>query len=125
MTRSGVRASVSATSLGREVRTVHAEIYEHPRTRFAASFLGDANFLRGRAEGDAVVVDGLGPVQTIASLGSGDTTLAVRPDKMRLAMPDESHDGNRIEGTVTQRVFSGTSVTYILATPAGPFRTFE
>ncbi|MBC6439278.1 MAG: ABC transporter ATP-binding protein [Rhodospirillales bacterium] len=101
------------------------EIYEHPRTRFAASFLGDANFLSGPVEGSGVIVDGVGPVATTSALQGGPATLAVRPEKMRLARPGSPQDGNRIAGTVKQRVFSGTSVTYIVDTAAGPIRTFR
>ena len=101
------------------------ELYERPRTRFAASFLGDANFLSGRVEGNGVRVDGVGRVAAAASLAPGEATLAVRPEKMRLAAPDSGAEGNRIVGSVDRRVFSGASVTYIVDTPAGPIRAFR
>ncbi len=101
------------------------EVYEHPRTRFAAGFLGDANFMEGTVEGDRVTVERLGALKTTSPLAGARATLAVRPEKMRLAAKDDISDGNRVEGTVTQRVFSGTSVTYIVETAAGPMRTFQ
>ena len=101
------------------------ELYERPRTRFAASFLGDANFLSGRVEGNGVRVDGVGRVAAAAPLAPGEATLAVRPEKMRLAAPDSGAEGNRIVGSVDRRVFSGASVTYIVDTPAGPLRAFR
>ncbi len=101
------------------------EIYERPGTRFAASFLGDANFLSGRVEGNGVAVDGVGHVATAARLPPGEATLAVRPEKMRLVAPEAAAEGNRIGGTISQRVFSGASVTYIVETPAGPVRAFR
>jgi spermidine/putrescine ABC transporter ATP-binding subunit len=102
------------------------EIYEQPRTRFAASFLGDANFMEGTVDGNRVTVEHLGALATTQALSGPRATLAVRPEKMRLtAKEDAATDGNRVEGTVTQRVFSGTSVTYLVETAAGPMRTFQ
>jgi len=101
------------------------EIYENPNTRFAASFLGDANFLTGRVEGSGVAVEGVGPVGTAAAVSGSEATLAVRPEKMRLVARNAAADGNRIEGTVRQSVFSGTSVTYIVETPVGDMRCFQ
>ena len=102
------------------------EIYEHPRTRFAAGFLGDANFMEGSVDGDRVTVENLGALATSSPLTGARATLAVRPEKMQLTPLDAAvSDGNRVEGTVTQRVFSGTSVTYIVETAAGPIRTFQ
>ncbi|MBT4907743.1 MAG: ABC transporter ATP-binding protein [Rhodospirillaceae bacterium] len=102
------------------------EIYESPVNRFAASFLGDANFMEGLVENGRVSVEALGPIVTSSALPGSRVTLAVRPEKMRLtALSDTASDGNRVEGSVTQRVFSGTSVTYIVETPAGPMHTFQ
>lgn len=102
------------------------EIYENPVNRFAASFLGDANFMEGLVENGRVSVEALGPIVTSSALPGSRVTLAVRPEKMRLtALSDTASDGNRVEGSVTQRVFSGTSVTYIVETPAGPMHTFQ
>ena len=102
------------------------EVYERPANRFAASFLGDANFLAGSVRGDAVAVAGLGPVRTASPLAGPQATLAVRPEKMRLAAPDEAPAGaNRAAGRIAQRVFSGASVTYVVETAAGPLRVFQ
>ena len=101
------------------------DVYEHPRTRFAADFLGDANFLAGRVAGQGVLVEGVGAIAARRQPAGEHATLAVRPEKMRLTAADHASDGNRIEGTVTQRVFSGASVTYLVDTPAGPLRVFR
>lgn len=97
------------------------EIYERPRTAFAASFLGTANFFQG-------VVSGRGDGLTRITLPDGQTifttdeapegatvTAAVRPEKL-LAGPAGSVEAggrsNAIQGRVTAEVFAGNSVTY-------------
>ncbi len=97
-----------------------AEVYARPINRFAAGFLGEANFLKGRV---AAVENGWAKVD-LASGGSAviaadgvqvgqETLLAVRPE--RLAIHPSSDDvpvGNRLGGTVREVVFSGNSTTY-------------
>jgi len=98
-----------------------AEVYERPRTAFAANFLGDANFFRGRLIGEA---DGLGQFRlprgemiaapaTDGPPGSA-AMLAVRPEKFTLTDADAPAGGglNRLAGTVLQAVYSGSSTTY-------------
>ena len=94
------------------------EIYERPRTRFAAEFLGDTNFLSGTAipggirltDGSTVAVHG-----SMASIGT-EVTVAVRPEKIRISHPTEpapeSERLNRVMATVTSMVFAGTALTY-------------
>src|SRR6185312_14276564 len=66
-----------------------AEIYERPRSRFAASFLGDANFLTGTVTATGVSVAGRLIRTSLPLPPSGSTaTLAVRPEKMKLLAQD-------------------------------------
>ena len=104
------------------------DVYERPESRFAARFLGDANFIGGAAGGDGTVEAGaFGPVRTADPLPAAGATilLAVRPEKMCLARPGDGGEGdNRIDGTVRQVVFSGNSVTYIVAARDETIRVF-
>jgi spermidine/putrescine ABC transporter ATP-binding subunit len=100
-----------------------AEVYERPRTAFAAHFLGDANFFRGRLVGEE---DGVGHYRLprgemidapAANAQPGaEAMLAVRPEKFSLTAADRpapTGDGlNRLGGTVLQAVYSGSSTTY-------------
>jgi ABC-type Fe3+/spermidine/putrescine transport system ATPase subunit len=61
------------------------EIYERPRTRFVAGFVGVTNLL----ERDA---------------GGGPETIAVRPEKVRFATPG---DGGALEGTIEEARYLG------------------
>jgi spermidine/putrescine ABC transporter ATP-binding subunit len=99
------------------------EVYERPRTAFAANFLGDANFFTGRAAGregewGRVEIGSRGVIYTCDPLpASGQAvTIAVRPEKMTLAnAPDASiarGAANRLDGAIRQAIYSGSSITY-------------
>ena len=102
------------------------EVYERPRTVFAAHFLGDANLLRGRVARGRLALEGCRPVATTDVLpAEGEAAVvAVRPEKMRLGVDRLETDSNGFEGRIVERVFSGTSVTYLVRTPAGTQRAF-
>jgi putative spermidine/putrescine transport system ATP-binding protein/spermidine/putrescine transport system ATP-binding protein len=100
---------------------VPADIYERPRTRFAASFLGDANFFAGRVVPEGIQTAG-GLVQVeekLPEVGSA-VTVAVRPEKMTIRPADALlNDENRIEGTLQEIVYAGAISTFILRTTDG------
>lgn len=92
------------------------DVYERPRTRFVAEFLGASNILearleasqgrevRARANGfvlEATVGEGQSPQQ------GGDIVASIRPEKIRLnhAMPPGE---NRISGRITGHAFRGS-----------------
>jgi len=95
------------------------EVYEHPINRFAAGFLGVANFLEGRVasvSGSEARVDLTLGGQAVAAADGfkpGDAAvLAVRPEKIGIEAGQGSAGVNRLGGTVTGAVFSGSSTTY-------------
>ncbi len=104
---------------------VPGDVYDRPHTRFAASFLGDANFLSGAVRNSGIIVDHVGYIATTSPLPTDKATLAVRPEKIRLVAPDAPTRDNRIEGHVAERVFSGASLTYIVQTDIGPLRVLR
>ena len=99
-----------------------AEIYEHPRSRFAAAFLGDANFLQGTVRGEGVEVSGA-LIRTAMPLPSprASVTLAVRPEKILIAPAGASapHADNRLEARVRAVIYAGLASTYLLDGPGG------
>ena len=81
------------------------EIYERPATRFAAEFVGSANFFEGTGDGRTVrTKDGL----AIESAASGDVTLLVRPEKMRI------NGGQGVSARVEEVLYQGASMSIIL-----------
>jgi len=97
-------------------------VYERPVTRFAAGFLGEANFLPGRVT--AIEAGGLARIaldiggEASCRLTSGQVgqtvLLALRPEKITLATDGQS-GVNAVRGKVLDVVFSGNSTTYRIA----------
>ena len=93
------------------------EVYEKPRTRFVAGFLGDANFLGGRvthAHGDDVGIDvtGVGKVfgTNISDSEEGDDVdVVVRPEHMKLrdAASAPIDGSNQVQGVIEAVVIVG------------------
>ena len=97
------------------------EIYEAPRTRFVAEFVGSANLLAGRWEtapaGEASVRLEIGPTVRVArnpGAPPGDSVfLAVRPEALDVVASEEPGDlRNRLEGTVVASAFQGATIQY-------------
>ena len=89
------------------------DMYHHPADRFTASFLGETNFIEGRAETDGLhLADGTLLPWPDGKRPAGETlTLAVRPEAIVLssAEPDRSDDLAVLSGTLQQAVFSGAT----------------
>ena len=107
-----------------------ATLYESPKNRFVAGFIGQTNVLAGTVEaatGDRAILRTPGGLAVEAALregvevrvGSG-TEAAVRPEKVRFA--DGSPNGpseNAAEARVSQVVYLGASTQYILELTTG------
>jgi iron(III) transport system ATP-binding protein len=86
-------------------------VFQHPRSRFVASFLGHASFVAGSVEGD-VVRTGLGsvPLERVhgltAEYDGSEIDVLVRPDDVAAR---RAPDGN---GEVVNRRYLGPTVLY-------------
>ena len=107
------------------------EIYERPRNRFVADFIGQTNFLDVsllRVQGDEAEVElpGSGVLRAHMPVGTrpaARTTLAVRPEKVALAAdvsPDLAAGWNVLDGMVADIVYLGTHTQYVVRLPGGP-----
>ncbi len=101
-----------------------AELYERPKTRFVAGFLGISNLISVKPDGTADnyavlrLPDG-SPVRAPRALlegREGASALGVRPEKIRLhARTDEVPAAfNRLEGVVRDASYIGVSTQYIV-----------
>jgi spermidine/putrescine transport system ATP-binding protein len=110
------------------------EIYERPRTRFVADFIGQTNFLDVDVVGlhgaeVEVELPGSGHLRARMPDGvhpAGRMTLAVRPEKVSLLddLPGGAGPGwNRLEGRLQEVVFVGTHTQYLLRLPGGQILT--
>jgi putative spermidine/putrescine transport system ATP-binding protein len=99
------------------------ELYQRPKSRFVASFLGESNFVTGRVVSrnadsiDYAVKDAVftyrGPVETVA-----DTALlSLRPEKICVqAEEPEQVSGGKVQGTIASRSYFGSTVVYRVET---------
>ncbi|MBR0557909.1 ABC transporter ATP-binding protein [Ciceribacter sp. L1K23] len=91
------------------------EIYQHPRTRRVADFLGGINFLSGTVvdtAGGLIAVDTerFGRLKLPATPGlmsaDGKITLGIRPERLRLLWDEERAD-HELQGRVVDRAYFG------------------
>ncbi|WP_287384622.1 ABC transporter ATP-binding protein, partial [Mesorhizobium sp.] len=96
------------------------EIYDSPKSEFAATFLGDANIFRGEATGVGIrLPDGTTiAARAGATLAAGaKASCAVRPERIRIAIDSGSADqanGNVLRGQISKRIFAGNNSTYFV-----------
>ena len=96
------------------------EIYNRPRSRFVADFVGSANLIKGKSAGEGLFA-AEGGVTLKVSAGHKPTgtedEVAVRTAYIELeARPGDNH----VPGTVRQRLFHGDFVQYIIDSTVGP-----
>jgi putative spermidine/putrescine transport system ATP-binding protein len=77
-----------------------SEIYNRPRTRFVADFIGEINLLEGEWRDGAFVSNGK-PLPAAGSAPTGKGTIAIRPERLRLTQG----------GVLTGRIQTSTFVS--------------
>ncbi|MDP3520243.1 MAG: ABC transporter ATP-binding protein, partial [Hydrogenophaga sp.] len=107
---------------GRATQIDHPHrVYEHPGTRFIATFVGKANLQAGQAVGASathtrVRLAGLELEVEGPPLHSGAAVLlSVRPEKLQLVPAGQG----RLQGEVAERFFLGSQWLYRVDSPAG------
>jgi len=102
-----------------------AELYERPRTRFVAQFLGSCNLIEAtveRMEGDGFSArTDLGLLRVVNKdctrtkrQRDDKLTLAIRPEKLHLAKSDELSFANCVKTRIEDLVYSGAETQYRL-----------
>ena len=104
------------------------DIYEHPRTRFVAGFIGTSNLLSGtasRVDGDRAVIE-VSPDERIIVPVSGEgpapgapLELTVRPEKIEISATPPAGRGCLLRGKVNEVVYLGTSTNFSVTTTTG------
>ncbi len=104
------------------------EIYEHPRTRFVAGFIGTSNLLTGtvaRVEEDRAIIEVspqeriIVPLHETGVSACAELELTVRPEKIELSPAVPAGEGCMLRGTVTEVVYLGTSTNFVVTTTTG------
>ena len=101
-----------------------AELFDRPKTRFVAEFVGKANILAGRmdGEGQLLLADGIRIRVNGAggAMPAGDVTVCLRPHNIVLAAdPTAARDladqgYNLFSGTIRRSVYFGDAVDYTI-----------
>jgi len=100
------------------------DLYEDPKTRFVADFIGETNFLQGiivaNDEQSTSVRLANGQIARVGSEGKQmavdlPVTLAIRPEKIFVGRGDPPQVSNIFEGQVKNIVYFGTDTYYDVA----------
>ncbi|MBD1548633.1 ABC transporter ATP-binding protein [Roseibium aggregatum] len=97
-----------------------SEIYHRPATAFVASFIGKANFLKGKAKDGGVDVGEFHfrPEPAASFLNGSAVQIACRPENVTIGAADETGP-NRVSGTVTFLRDIGPTREIYVETPVG------
>ncbi len=106
-----------------------AEVYERPKTRFAAEFLGDTNFLDGVAVAGGIRLANGSVIAVDRPLSAAGTvvTVAIRPEKILVGKFGRLADGsreNRVTAKIVTSVYAGTALTYTATFDGLTFKIF-
>jgi spermidine/putrescine ABC transporter ATP-binding subunit len=93
------------------------ELYERPRTRFVADFVGTNNLVPGRVSeraGAELVVDtAIGRLRAVPSGPVGDRcVLAIRPENVTIGADRTTDAGNVVSGRVSFVAYLGSALRY-------------
>ncbi|HEV8441591.1 MAG TPA: ABC transporter ATP-binding protein [Methylomirabilota bacterium] len=102
---------------------VPKELYERPRTRFVADFVGTNNLVPGEVEGRRgerlLVHTALGRLEAVASgVIEGRCVLAIRPENVSLAGV-AGGNGNVVRGRIAFASYLGNTLRYDVEAPSG------
>lgn len=105
------------------------EIYDAPRNRFVAGFIGHCNFfevtvLENGPAGSRLTAAGTGTIHAPAlppRVAAGDRGgLALRPEQITLTPPDcQTESPNHFQGIVRDTLYVGETTTYLVELPGG------
>jgi iron(III) transport system ATP-binding protein len=94
-------------------------LYDRPKTRFVAGFIGRTNFIEGTSEGHQIAFDGFalpraGFEREVPA--QGKTVFSVRPHSLRLseAAPDANNGCAAVGVVVVERAFLGEHWDYLV-----------
>ncbi len=99
------------------------QVYEAPRTRYVAEFIGDVNILEGEVEapgGDVRLAAG-GTARLAERLPPGPVELALRPEKIAIERLAETRESgpNTLDGTVEDIAYLGDMSVYYVRLDGG------
>jgi ABC-type Fe3+/spermidine/putrescine transport system ATPase subunit len=116
---------IAVMNLGRieQVDAPHT-LYNRPKTRFVAGFIGRTNFIEGTVNGSDVAFPAFAvPLASLdAKPSSGKATFSVRPQSMRLSRTPLSDARPQVAVTIVERAYLGEFWDYVVTLPEGAAR---
>jgi len=96
------------------------DIYTRPVNRFVASFIGESNFLPATASAGKITLKAGGAVDASGGEGrSGDVTVAIRPEQVRIV---DAKEAGVLPATIRTLVYFGTDThCHLRLTDGRPF----
>ncbi len=105
------------------------DIYEHPRTRFVADFIGEINLMPAVAadRGSVRLLDGQVLMAAHDAQPGQAVTVAIRPERFTLYRPEDEVPSGRssIAGKVVRRIYHGDVFLYDVETAEGVLEVKE
>jgi spermidine/putrescine transport system ATP-binding protein len=105
------------------------DVYERPRTRFVAGFIGTSNIITGTVrtlDGSTAVLDTDADESVVAHDAAGigaapgrPLDITIRPEKIQLTAAAPGPDRCMLRGRVSEVVYLGTSTQYSVRTRSG------
>src|SRR5262249_15393250 len=116
---------IAVMNLGRieQVDDPHT-LYNRPKTRFVAGFIGRTNFIDGTANGADVTFPSFVVARSALEVEppSGKVTFSVRPQSMRLSHTKAGNGAPQVAVTIAERAYLGEFWDYVVTLPEGATR---
>ena len=106
---------IAVMNLGRieQVADPHT-LYNRPKTRFVAGFIGRTNFIEGSVHNGRMEFGSFALPSLEGAPASGKVTISVRPQSMRLSRA-QSANGPQVAVTVAERAYLGEFWDYLVS----------
>ncbi len=99
------------------------EIYEHPKTKFVASFIGESNIIEASVTGmDGDLIELTAENGVVHAKGTGFVQdemiyISIRPENTKYAL--DTVENFRLRGIVAEHIYGGSIVKTVVALPNG------
>jgi ABC-type Fe3+/spermidine/putrescine transport system ATPase subunit len=109
---------IAVMNLGRieQVADPHT-LYNKPKTRFVAGFIGRTNFIEGNAADGKIECGSFALPALDGAPASGKVTISVRPQSMRLSRAQSPDGGPQVAVTIAERAYLGEFWDYLVMPP--------
>jgi iron(III) transport system ATP-binding protein len=97
-------------------------LYNRPKTRFVAGFIGRTNFIEGNANNGRIDFGSFALPALEGAPASGKVTISVRPQSMRLSRAQSANGRPQVAVTIAERAYLGEFWDYVVAPSNGAMK---